>query len=59
MNEKGVRLKGITDTFNAVDSIEKELQQSSFFDSVTIVSANLSTQGDGILFEMTLQLKNP
>ncbi len=59
MNDKGVRLKGVTDTFNTVDKIKNELEQSAFFNSVAITSANLSSQGNGIHFDMTLQLKSP
>jgi hypothetical protein len=59
MNDKGVRLKGVTDTFNTVDKIKNELEQSPIFNSVAITSANLSARGNGILFDMTLQLKSP
>lgn len=56
MDDRGVLLKGRTDTFNAVDMIKKELEQSPLFHSVTITSANLASKGDGIHFDMRIQL---
>jgi general secretion pathway protein L len=55
VDDKGVRLKGTTDTFNSVDTIKKGLEKSSFFHVVTITSANLAQKGDEILFEIKIQ----
>ncbi len=53
----GVNLRGLTDTFNSVDSLKKVLEKSSYFSSVTINSANLATRDTGIRFELKLQFK--
>ncbi len=53
----GVNLRGLTDTFNSVDSLKKLLEKSSYFERVTINSANLATRDTGIRFELKLQFK--
>ena len=56
VDDKGVRLKGTTNTFNTVDTIKKGLEKSSYFQTVTITSANLAQKGDEVLFEIKIQL---
>lgn len=51
-----VRLKGITGDFNTVDNIQKELEKSPYFTEVVISSANQSTKGDEVNFELKLEL---
>ena len=51
-----VRMKGITSDFNTVDNILKELQKSPYFHDVVISSANQSTKGDEVNFEMKLDI---
>ncbi len=53
---ENVRIKGVTTTFNTVDNIQKELEKSTYFKTVTISSATQSTEGDQIRFEMKLEL---
>ncbi|MBU0946285.1 MAG: PilN domain-containing protein [Proteobacteria bacterium] len=52
---KGLRLMGITDTFNTVDSLKKNLEQSPDFISVTISSANLNAKDSKIRFELKVE----
>ncbi len=54
IDQETVLLKGKTDTFNTVDSIKKELESSSYYDQVTIASANLDRSGEGVQFELKL-----
>jgi type II secretory pathway component PulL len=56
VDDKGVRLKGTTNTFNAVESIKKGLEKSSYFQLVTITTAILAPKGDEVLFEIKIQL---
>jgi Tfp pilus assembly protein PilN len=51
-----VRLKGVTKDFNTVDNMQKELEKSSYFQTVTISSASQSTEGDEVRFELKLEL---
>lgn len=51
-----VRLKAVTADFNTVDNVQKELEKSNYFKSVTISSANQSIQGDEVNFELKLEL---
>ncbi len=50
-----VRISGETDTFNTVDSIKNDLEPSSYFNQVTISSANLDRSGKRVQFELKLQ----
>lgn len=52
----GILLRGLTDNFNSVDNLKKILEKSDYFKSVTINSANLSTKGSGIRFELKVAL---
>ena len=51
-----VRLRAVTGDFNTVDNIQKELEKSPYFSAVVIASANQSTRGDEINFELKLEL---
>ncbi len=50
-----VLMTGDTDTFNTVDTIKKGLESSSYFNDVTISSANLDRSGKRVRFEMKLK----
>ncbi len=50
----GLRLMGITDTFNTVDSMKKELEKSQLFTNVTISSANMNPKDNTVRFELKL-----
>lgn len=50
-----IRLKAVTGDFNTVDNVQKELEKSPFFKSVSISSANQSPKGDEVSFELKLQ----
>lgn len=50
-----VRLRGKTDTFNAVDSLKSELTPSAFFSEVTISSANMDKMDNRVKFELKLK----
>jgi type II secretory pathway component PulL len=51
-----VRIKAMTGDFNTVDNVQKELEKSRFFKDVIITSANQSSQGDEVSFELKLGL---
>ncbi len=53
-----IRLKGTTENFNIVDSIQKELEKSPNFSKVEISSANLSSKGGAVDFELKLDLRH-
>jgi hypothetical protein len=50
-----VKIKGETDTFNTVDIIKKGLEDSEYFSSVNISSANLDRSEKLVKFELKLQ----
>jgi type II secretory pathway component PulL len=52
-----VRIKAVTRDFNTVDNIQKELEKSSYFQTVTISSANQSPEGDEVRFELKIELQ--
>jgi len=52
-----VRIKAVTRDFNTVDNIQKELEKSSYFQAVTISSANQSPEGDEVRFELKMELQ--
>lgn len=54
VDDSGIRLRGITDTYNSVDAIKKGLEQSSSFSTVEISAANLDPKSAKIRFEMKL-----
>lgn len=51
-----IRIKALTSDFNTVDNVQKELEKSHFFKDVVITSANQSSQGDEVSFELKLEL---
>ncbi|MFT5700786.1 MAG: general secretion pathway protein L [Desulforhopalus sp.] len=50
-----IRIKAVTEDFNTVDNIQKELEKSPFFKNVSISSANQSQKGDEVSFELKIQ----
>ena len=50
-----IRLKAVTEDFNTVDNVQKELEKSPFFKSVSISSATQSQGGDEVSFELKIQ----
>lgn len=50
-----IRLKAVTQDFNTVDNVQKELEKSPFFKTVSISSANQSPKGDEVSFELKIQ----
>ena len=53
--EQGLRLMGITDSFNTVDSMKRNLAQSPDFASVTISSTKQNPQDNRIRFELKIK----
>ncbi len=51
-----IRIKAVTKDFNTVDNVQKELEKSSYFQTVTISSANQSPKGEEVSFELKLEL---
>jgi type II secretory pathway component PulL len=51
-----IRMKAVTGDFNTVDNVQKDLARSPYFSEVVISSANQSTQGDEVNFELKLEL---
>lgn len=57
IDEDRVRLKGYTDTFNSVDAVKNGLQDSSYFKTVAIASAQLDRMGNRVRFELMMGRK--
>ena len=55
-DRKTIRIKGLTDNFNTVDQMKQSLDKSPYFSEVAIVSANVASKGDGVRFELKLQM---
>jgi len=55
VDEKRVRLKGFTDTFNTVDEIKNGLKESDYFTEVSISSAQHDRSADRIRFELIME----
>ena len=53
---ESVTLAGNTDTFNSVDGIKSGLEQSGFFDKITISSANIDKSDNRVRFKLKVQL---
>ena len=53
--EKGLRLMGITDSFNTVDSMKKSLEQSPDFAAVSISSTKQNPKDNTIRFELKIE----
>ena len=51
-----VRVKAVTKDFNTVDNVQKELEKSSYFQTVTISAANQSPKKEEVSFELKLDL---
>ena len=51
-----IRIKAVTKDFNTVDNVQKELEKSSYFQAVTISSANQSPKKEEVSFELKLEL---
>jgi general secretion pathway protein L len=56
-DQNDARLRGTTENFNIVDSIQKELEKSPYFSKVEISSANLSSKDGGVDFELKIDLR--
>ncbi len=56
-DQDSIRIRGETKDFNIVDSVQKDLEKSPYFESVVISSANLAPQGGEVRFELRLQLR--
>lgn len=54
--ENGLRLMGVTDSFNTVDSMKKALEQSPDFATVTISSTKQNPRDNRIRFELKIQI---
>ena len=52
---KGLRIMGLTDSFNTVDSMKKNLQKSQDFSSVTISSTKQAPKDNKIRFELKIE----
>ena len=55
INPETLLIIGKTDTFNTVEKIKNRLEHSSYFNTVTISSANLDRTGKQVRFELKLQ----
>ncbi len=53
--QSGLRLSGITDSFNTVNSMKKSLEQSPFFPTVTISSTKQNPKDNSIRFELKIE----
>ncbi|PID71810.1 MAG: hypothetical protein CSB34_05325 [Desulfobulbus propionicus] len=56
VDNKAVRMRGVTETFNAVDEIKNLLAQSPYYTDVQIVSATADKKTQKIRFEIQLDL---
>ncbi len=56
VDQESVQIKGTTDTFNTVDSIQNQLRQSPFFQEVAIMSATADKNKEQIRFQIRLIL---
>ncbi len=54
--ENGLRLMGITDSFNTVDSMKRTLEQAPIFAAVTISSTKQNPRDNRIRFELKIQI---
>lgn len=55
-DRKTIRVKGLTDNFNTVDQMKRALGKSPYFSNVSIGSANIAPKGQGVRFELKLEL---
>jgi Tfp pilus assembly protein PilN len=56
-DQNDVRILAETSDFNTVDNVKRELENSDFFRSVVISSANLSPKGGEVRFELKLEYR--
>ncbi len=54
-DSKGLRIMGLTDSFNTVDGMKKNLQKSQDFSSVTISSTKQAPRENKIRFELKIE----
>lgn len=57
LDQNSVTIKGTTDAFNNVNTMQSLLSKSSRYSEVRIVSATKGKQDEGIQFELRLQLR--
>ena len=57
IDQDRVRLKGLTDNFNTVDTVKNGLEGSDYFKDVAIASAQLDRTGDRVRFEVLMGRK--
>lgn len=57
IDQQSVSIRGSTDAFNNVNTMQSLLAKSSRYTEVRIVSAAKGKQDEGILFEIRLQLR--
>jgi len=55
-DRKQIKIDGVTDTFNDVDTIRTSLEASSFYSGVAIDSAANESNGQGVRFSFSLNL---
>jgi len=53
----GVKIKGETDNFNAVDNIKNSLSKSGYFQNVTISSASLIKKGSRVGIDLRMMIR--
>ncbi|MEN8199417.1 MAG: PilN domain-containing protein [Thermodesulfobacteriota bacterium] len=53
---KGLRIMGLADSFNTVDSVKKKLEQSPDFNTVTISSTKQAPRDNKIRFELKIDV---
>ena len=53
-----VQLTGTTDTFEAVNQAKELLEKITFFDKITIVSANMDQNQGRVRFKLAIDLGN-
>ena len=56
IGEESVQISGNTDTFNSVDDIKSRLEQVSFFQKITISSANINRSDNRVQFKLQVHL---
>ena len=58
---KGIRLTGLTDSFKSVNTIQKKLEESAIFTTVTISSTKQTPKDNKIRFDLKIdpEVKTP
>jgi general secretion pathway protein L len=56
MGSEGVLITGYTDTFNSVDEMKNRLEETRFFQKVTISSANINRSSSRVVFKLRAQI---